>query len=112
MIFIEELLICSDICPILPIRYYYYLNDCYLICPAKTYTLNDECVPCADECIECFGSGRSNCIKCGVNFFLEDTFCADNCSPFNPYKNQVTNTCDVFIENIKFLSREIALWEH
>lgn len=77
-------------------KIYYYLNNCYIACPAGTYNANGSttCSACTDPCAEC-NSGSSVCTECLANstspiLYQVNNTCISTC-PSGTYKNDATN---------------------
>lgn len=54
---------------------------------------SQTCLTCADECTDCFGQMKTQCIECALGYFLYDTTCYLVCPPLKPYHDMTTMVC-------------------
>jgi proprotein convertase subtilisin/kexin type 5 len=79
--------------------YPYFLKDtwsCVGVCPNTHYLVNFACIPCAEECNTCSGSGL-NCTSCSplktTRLLSSINRCVENCSPGEVEQDQRCVKC-------------------
>lgn len=72
----------------------YLSNQCLKTCKSGWYKndISDVCVPCAAQCLECFGT-NTRCTKCLAPKFLRLNTCVNKCMP-DEYGHIPTRTCE------------------
>ncbi|XP_067340936.1 proprotein convertase subtilisin/kexin type 5 isoform X1 [Channa argus] len=72
--------------------FYNFQDGCYQICPAKTYTVEEDmtCVPCDDNCVSC---DEHECYWCETDLFLSEGQCVSVC-PDGFYADENSNDCE------------------
>ena len=104
----NNILNCSKCTNFTGIVYYLLSNQCLQICPDGYYgsPILNECVPCDDACLTCFGPTNLKCRSCksfnGTDYFLSygTTECIQVCLP-GQYSNLTVHKCQVCDSNCK-----------
>ena len=75
-------------------------NKCYNPCPNGTFAKTNgnppnTCSTCQITCATCSGGLATNCLTCNSSYFLQGTECKTTCPSNLPWKNTLTNTCEI-----------------